>query len=421
VQNSIWKRAIVIGVIILFVGVNVISSTRMVNTSGGSTNGGNIFNVDRKESLSYAYPQEIICEKFYGIEWDVTLNITETSGKYDYVVFGEAPDANDGPPHDDYDSPKPPAPMEPYIRAWFYDNMEPPYNLMFDDYRVYPDIRKVWNLTVIWVDDFPPQETTLTISWDNNEFIGCEYDFVILYDIENEVEVDMKIDSFYEFTCPSDIKQDFTINCSLIINQPPDKPTIDGPSYGQPGMPYIFCIEATDPDGDNVYCIWDWGDGTYTDWLGPYASGETICKEHGWIETGIYEIRIKVKDEYGSESGWSEPFIITIEDELPYLDIIMPEKRTFYLNYKDRIIFQFPFLFTLIFGKMDIEVHALDEISGINKVEFYIDDDLRYNDTAEPYNWTWDERKFFRHKITVIAYDYAGNYDSDEVKVRKFF
>ena len=37
------------------------------------------------------------------VEWDVTLDFRETSGKIDYVVFGEASDANDGPPHDSYD------------------------------------------------------------------------------------------------------------------------------------------------------------------------------------------------------------------------------------------------------------------------------------------------------------------------------
>ena len=98
------------------------------------------------------------------IIWDVQLNFTEPGGEYDYTVFGEAPDANDGPPHDDYDAPKPPAPIEPYVQAWFYDNMEPPYNKMFDDYRTYPDTNKLWNLTVMWADGYLLQDTIVTIS-----------------------------------------------------------------------------------------------------------------------------------------------------------------------------------------------------------------------------------------------------------------
>ena len=61
------------------------------------------------------------------IEWDVTLNFNEPGGKSDYVIFGEAPDANDGPPADIYDEPKPPLPMPPYLRAWCDDELPTPY------------------------------------------------------------------------------------------------------------------------------------------------------------------------------------------------------------------------------------------------------------------------------------------------------
>jgi len=205
------------------------------------------------------------------------------------------------------------------------------------------------------------------------------------------------------------------------IHQPPNETTIDGSSYGQPGILYSFCIGLVDPNGDNIYCKWDWGDGTYSNWLGPYISNQTQSKDHGWIIIGTYEIRVKLKDEFGLETNWSEPFIIVIEDELPNVKITMPEKRTFYLNFKDRIIFQCHFLFIIIIGKTNIEVEASDEISGISKVEIYIDGELRYIDISEPYKWTWDEKSFFRHRITVIGYDNAGNQEITEIKVRKFF
>ncbi len=205
------------------------------------------------------------------------------------------------------------------------------------------------------------------------------------------------------------------------IHQPPNIPTINGPSYGQPGVLYTFCIGVIDPNGDNIYCKWDWGDGTFTDWIGPYASGEIICSSHGWIDTGTYEIKVKLKDEYGLETGWSEPLIIIIEGEEPDVKITMPEKRTFYLNIGDRIMLEVPCFFTLIIGKINIEVDASDEISGIDKVEFYIDEDLKFNDTEEPFNWIWAERAFFRHKIKVVVFDNAGNSASDEIRIRKFF
>jgi hypothetical protein len=54
-------------------------------------------------------------------------------------------------------------------------------------------------------------------------------------------------------------------------------------------------------------------------------------------------------------------------------------------------------------------------------VEFYIDDKLE--ETVKPpiFIWRWDKNTFFRHKIKVIAYDNAGNSNSDELNVWKFF
>ena len=66
-------------------------------------------------SLSVAYPQPpmVVENQDRAIVWDVQLNFNEPGGAYDYTIFGEAPDANDGPPADAYDTVKPPAPMPP--------------------------------------------------------------------------------------------------------------------------------------------------------------------------------------------------------------------------------------------------------------------------------------------------------------------
>ena len=73
------------------------------------------------------------------ITWDVRMDMSGETGAADYVVFGEAPDANDGPPADAYDEPKPPAPPTPYVRGWFNDYLSSPYNRLWKDYREYPD------------------------------------------------------------------------------------------------------------------------------------------------------------------------------------------------------------------------------------------------------------------------------------------
>jgi hypothetical protein len=93
-------------------------------------------------------------------------------------------------------------------------------------------------------------------------------------------------------------------------SNPPNPPFIDGPHWGIINVNYTFCITVTDPNGDYILSIWDWGDGTTSTASGP--SGEPICTSHAWSEKGTFGIRVKLKDVNGEESGWSDPFPITI-------------------------------------------------------------------------------------------------------------
>ena len=76
---------------------------------------------------------------------------------------------------------------------------------------------------------------------------------------------------------------------------------------------------------------------------------------------------------------------------------------------------------TLIIGKIDVNVTATDNDSGIDRVEFYTDLQLQANDTTAPYSWTWSEKTFFTYTIRVVAFDKEGNSDFKEMKVWKFF
>jgi hypothetical protein len=109
-------------------------------------------------------------------------------------------------------------------------------------------------------------------------------------------------------------------NCS----NPPTTPNIYGPGNGTTNVEYTFCTDAiTDLEGDSLYCLWDWGDGSNSGWLGPYASGETMCASHMWTQPGVYCIMLKLKDSYGMESEWSDPFCITIVENHPPSDLII--------------------------------------------------------------------------------------------------
>jgi hypothetical protein len=103
-------------------------------------------------------------------------------------------------------------------------------------------------------------------------------------------------------------------NYFSIINtsNPPNSPTIDGPSWGITNVEYSFHINATETDGDDIYFRWNWGDGNYSEWLGPYSSNGTIATSHTWSQRGLYGIRAKLKDGSGAESNWSDLHTLTM-------------------------------------------------------------------------------------------------------------
>lgn len=136
------------------------------------------------------------------VGWSVTLNFNETGGKIDYAVFGETVDADDGG-IDSFDTPKPPEPIPPYLRAWFDDNLPLPYDVLLKDYRRYPDTNKIWNLSVQW-ESSSSDPIDVTISWDNSKFIDCEYNSIILlrydpFEEEWTFAIDMLLNDNYVY------------------------------------------------------------------------------------------------------------------------------------------------------------------------------------------------------------------------------
>ena len=120
----------------------------------------------------------------------------------------------------------------------------------------------------------------------------------------------------------------------LGLTYPPEIPSTPvGSAWGWPNTNYTFSSSTIDPDGDQVYYQWGWGDGTQSSWFGPYSSGERINVSHSWATKGIYEIRVKAKDVYDEESQWSEPFTTEMLGTQPTLLLGIIKNRQAYENY----------------------------------------------------------------------------------------
>ena len=102
------------------------------------------------------------------------------------------------------------------------------------------------------------------------------------------------------------------------ISNPPETPaTPTGPTEALVGESKEYETSSTDPDGNNIRYIVDWGDGsaeTYSDFI---ESGETYLASHTWNSKGEHELRVKARDKFGKESDWSDSVTVTVENNNP--------------------------------------------------------------------------------------------------------
>jgi predicted acyl esterase len=119
-------------------------------------------------------------------------------------------------------------------------------------------------------------------------------------------------------------------------NYAPSKPSILGPNRGGSGIAYTFRFNSTDIENEDYELFVDWGDGTNTSWIGPFASGNEVTLNHTWTVKQIFSIKAKARDVNGAESEWS-----THNINIPY---ITPIKNPFIL----RLLERFPILSLLI-------------------------------------------------------------------------
>jgi PKD domain len=93
-------------------------------------------------------------------------------------------------------------------------------------------------------------------------------------------------------------------------NHAPNKPNQpSGPTSGMINVEYTYSGSTTDPDGNDIYYLFDWGDGTDSGWLGPYTSGAMVEANHAWTSGGTYDVKLKAKDDT-VDGPWSDPLTV---------------------------------------------------------------------------------------------------------------
>ena len=181
-------------------------------------------------------------------------------------------------------------------------------------------------------------------------------------------------------------------------------------------QPTKFYINGSYEEGEvnlegNVYLFypkkWGVGKGTWWDLNASRTWGRAFIRWNGRIT--LYDEVIEVNDAVGVfECTRYKGTIANIS-----VSIERPKEKHLYIF--DREIC--PTLKnTVIIGGIIIKANVLST-DEITRVEFYVDDNLKYNDTEQPYEWLWDEFAIGRHEIKVVAHDNKDNKAEDKIDV----
>ena len=128
----------------------------------------------------------------------------------------------------------------------------------------------------------------------------------------------------------------FTTRDDESENMAPHTPDIPiGPNSIDLNVEYEFDAVSFDPDYDDICYRFDWGDGTYSDWIGSFESGEICTGLHVWVDNGTYQIKVKAKDNIGDESNWSD---------LKVVNVVKNKSLTKEYSFFEGLFDMFPFL-----------------------------------------------------------------------------
>jgi len=303
------KNVLVIGIIFLLTGAGVVSSTGYIAKESNPSE--IYFKMDSPtvlldENFSGTFPPEGWETGFFGQNNSGCCDSEPpcargeyTDPYYDNFMKSKAIDASN---------------YEKCIIK-FYFGVKVPYG---SDLFVYLKYRR--NETSSWIDITP---------WTYPMDDVCDYfEIEITNDPEGcgeALQIQWLFLGYYYYylhtTCIDDVKI-----LGIPINNPPSKPTINGPTGVPPGT-YEYIFKATDPDGDDVSYTIEWGDSTSEE-TEYYKSGEEVTMGHTWAEKGTYTIQAKAKDVHELESSWG-----TLEVTVPRSKIL---HNFLFLKFLDR-------------------------------------------------------------------------------------
>ncbi|MEM4258378.1 MAG: PQQ-binding-like beta-propeller repeat protein [Candidatus Thermoplasmatota archaeon] len=181
---------------------------------------------------------------------------------------------------------------------------------------------------LIWIYDTQTGNTVMSspISADGKIYFGSRDSFMYCLNASDKSLIwKYKTKDPIETSSPAIAQKVlvFSSNTTLYCfadNSPPYKPqTPGGPTIGFTNYEYQYTASTEDPDHDQLWYNFSWGDGTSSGWIGPVAQNTPISATHSWKNPGTFYVRAKAKDQYETSQS-SERLKVIIVDP-PNLNI----------------------------------------------------------------------------------------------------
>lgn len=185
------------------------------------------------------------------------------------------------------------------------------------DNSPYDPVEPIWIYTSTIKTDFMSPRLSGVQRLPNGNSLICDGVHGYFFEVTNEKEIVweyqndllfIKDDVFHIHRYPLDYEG---IGYKKLLNpEKPNKPT--GETNLLTANEYSFATTSIDPNNENVYYLFDWGDGTQTGWIGPYESGREIVFTHIWRNEGLYTVKAKARNSKNIQSKWSESLNISV-------------------------------------------------------------------------------------------------------------
>jgi len=254
----------------------------------------------------------------------------------------------------------------------------------------YPDIEVSYRNNGAWqtIDSIPDAHTD-QISWDTTgvaDGAGYQARVTAVDDAGNTA-------------------QDISSSTFTVDNTPPSTTVdLDGEENGDwYGSNVTVTLNATDATSGVSEISYQVDNGTWNTYTDPFTL----------TENGEHNVSFYAVDNAGNEEA-EQSVAVNIDKRKPSLAVFRPVEGRLYLWGRDTISTVSGT--TVIVGDIRVEVNATDNVSGMDRVEFYVDGELQNTSTQAPYTWLWDDRAFFRKTLRIVAYNNAGNTAEREIQ-----